>query len=74
MVQGKFGDVKTGCEADHVAAIALPARNAHSMSRLTELLQKRRPSIAIRCRLGDSEADEPGDGGGDVSIKSGRSS
>ena len=24
------------------------------MSRLTELLQKRRPSIAIRCRLGDS--------------------
>jgi len=34
---------------------------------------KRRPapgSIAIRCRLSDSEADEPDDGGGDVSIKS----
>ena len=44
---------------------------------LTELLMKRRPapgSIAIRCRLkSDSEADEPGDGGGDVSIKSGLS-
>ena len=32
MVQGKFGDVKTGCEADHVAAIALPARNAQHVA------------------------------------------
>ena len=44
----------------------------------TELLMKRRPapgSIAICCRLSDSEADEPVNGGGNVSIKlSGKSS